>query len=145
MNASQPQYPLQADLARLGRLVGFDLSATDVAPGGQIDLTLHWQATETTGDRLSIFVHLLDAQGAFLAQADDEPGDGALPTASWLPGEYLADPHVLTVRPDAPAGPASLVVGLYDPRSGQRVSWLDADGQPVGDQLVLPVQIAVSG
>lgn len=143
MVAPQPQVAMDAALARLGRLVGYDLSASTVLPGQPLELTLYWQAQETTGDRLSVFVHLVDAQGNFLAQADGEPGGGALPTSSWLPGEYLADRRTLTVRSDAAAGPAALIVGFYDPRTGERMLWQGADDRPAADYLPLPTAIQV--
>ena len=37
----------------------------------------------------------------------------------------------------AGAGPATLVVGLYDPATGVRVPWVDATGAVLGDQLPL--------
>lgn len=138
MAAPQPQVPLEASLARVGRLVGYDQDAGRAQAGQALPLTLHWQATETTGDRLKVFVHLLDRQGNIVAQSDAEPGGGAYPTSSWLPGEYVADRHVLAIPPDAVAGPATLVVGLYDPASRQRVPWVGATGEVVGDQLPLP-------
>lgn len=143
MEAPQPQVPLGVDLAYLGRLVGYDLTQTAVAPGQSLELTLYWQATETTGQRLKVFVHLVDEQGNRLGQSDAEPGAGAFPTSSWLPGEYLADRHRLTVREDAATGPATLLVGLYDPASGQRVPWLDVDGQAMDGALRLPTTIAI--
>ena len=143
MTPPQPQTPFQADLARAGRLVGYDLPSSKVAPGQTLDLALHWQATETTGDRLTVFVHLVDAQGAIIGQSDGEPDRGEAPTSSWLPGEYLVDPHRVAVRADAPDGPARLVIGLYDRATGQRVPWLDSAGQAVGGSLQLPVEITV--
>lgn len=139
----QPAVALEAELARVGRLTGFDLGSPSVAPGQSLDLMLHWQAKETTGDRLAVFVHLVAADGSLVAQADGEPGGGAWPTSSWVPGEFLADTHTLTVQPGAAAGPATLVVGLYDPLTGERVPWLDAAGQPAGDELRLPVTVMV--
>lgn len=144
MGPPQPQRVLEADLARLGRLVGFDLSSDAVDAGGLMDLTLYWQATETTGDRLAVFVHLLDLDGNFLAQSDAEPGAGDFPTSSWIPGEYLTDSHRLTIRSDAPSGPAILIVGLYDPVNGQRVPWVDSAGTPIGDVLELPVTVEIA-
>lgn len=143
MEAPQPQVIMDASLARVGRLAGYDLSDSRVAPGQSLPITLYWHAMETTGERLKVFVHLLDAHGVIVAQSDAEPGAGAYPTSSWLPGEYLADRHVLTVPEDARPGPASLVIGLYDPHSQQRVSWVDAEGQLVGDQLPLPALVEV--
>ena len=87
MTPPQPQDPLQAELARVGRLVGYDLPATEVAPGDTLDLTLYWQATESTGDRLAVFVHLLDAQGKIIGQSDSEPATATIPP----PAGYLAN------------------------------------------------------
>ena len=138
MTPPQLRTPLQAELADVGRLLGYVLPAMEVTPGGTLDLTLYWQVNESTGDRLSVFVHLLDAQDTIIGQSDGEPGNGAYPTSSWVPGETLTDRRTLTVRADAPAGPATLVVGLYDPATGKRVPWLDATGQPGIDSLPLP-------
>ena len=105
----------------------------------------YWQATESTGDRLSVFVHLLDAQGSIIGQSDGEPGNGAFPTSGWVSGETLVDHRTVKIRADAPAGPATLVVGFYDPSTNQRVPWLDATGQPRTDSLLLPDSIDVRG
>lgn len=140
---TQPQFDLNAQLDGPGQLVGFELTDTTVKPGADLGLTLHWRATQTTGERLAVFAHLLDPEGAFLAQSDGEPGQGELPTSSWLPGEYLIDQHNLTVRADARPGPATLVVGMYDPATGERLPWLDDAGQPVADSFGLPVDITV--
>jgi len=132
-----------AGLASLGRLLGYDLSAATLAAGEALDLTLHWQATETTGQRLVVYVHLVDAAGQTVAQADGEPGAGALPTSSWLPGEYLADPHRLLAPANLPAGTYTIEIGLYDPATGQRLLWLDAAGQPNDQPLRLPTPVVV--
>ncbi|MCB0254063.1 MAG: glycosyltransferase family 39 protein [Anaerolineae bacterium] len=137
MNAPQPQVTLDAPLARLGRLAGYDLGAATGQPGETIDVALYWVPTETTGVRLTVFVHLVDEAGAIIGQSDGEPDNGRAPTSSWLPGETITDRRTITVRPDASAGPATLVVGLYDPTTGERVPWLDATGASQGDQLSL--------
>lgn len=144
LTAPEPRMTSEASLARLGRLVGYDLIGARVAPDGALDLTLYWQPTETTGERLTVFVHLLDAQGDIIGQSDSEPAGGERPTSSWLPDEFIADHHTVQVRGDAMSGPATLVVGLYDPATGQRVSWVDADGQVTGDTLPLPSRVDVS-
>ncbi|MEZ4767777.1 MAG: hypothetical protein R2844_05055 [Caldilineales bacterium] len=137
MNVPQPQVDLNASLARIGRLAGYDLDGETVEPGNALDITLYWSPDETTGERLSVFVHLVDDAGNIIGQSDGEPDSGRAPTSSWLPGETITDRRTVTVRPDAAAGPATLVVGLYDPATGQRVPWLDASGAPTGDQLRL--------
>jgi hypothetical protein len=142
--APEPRVATNASLERLGQLVGYDLAATQVAPGGALDLTLHWQPTETTGERLTVFVHLLDEQGVIIGQSDGEPAGGSRPTSSWLPDEFIADRHSVRVQDDALLGPATLRVGLYDPATGERVPWIDAEGQIVGDSLRLPTTVRIT-
>jgi hypothetical protein len=43
----------------------------------------------------------------------------------------------VTVDPVTPPGQYPLTIGLYDPESGQRLPIFDADGNLVGDSLLL--------
>jgi hypothetical protein len=142
--APQPRVTTDASLERFGKLVGYDLADTRAAPGDALDLTLYWQPTETTGERLTVFVHLLDEQGVIVGQSDSEPAGGSRPTSSWLPGEFIADQHSVRVQSNALLGPATLLVGLYDPTTGQRVSWIDAAGQITGDAQRLPTAVRIT-
>ncbi len=93
---------------------------------------------------MTVFVHLLDEQGVIIGQSDGEPAGGSRPTSSWLPGEYIADQHSVRVRDDALLGSATLVVGLYDAATGQRIAWVDENGQVTGDSLRLPSPVRVT-
>lgn len=142
--APEPRVTTDASLERLGKLVGYDLATSRVAPGEALDLMLYWQPSATTGERLTVFVHLVDEQGVIVGQSDQEPAGGSRPTSSWLPDEYIADQHSVRVQSDALLGPARLLVGLYDPTTGQRVSWIDAEGQVSGDALPLPTTVRIT-
>jgi hypothetical protein len=78
-------------------------------------------------------VHLIDERGRVVAQADSIPADGLAPTTSWLPGEIVADGHVL-VAPGP--GRYRLLVGLYDPDSGERLPVLDEAGRPIPESAI---------
>ncbi len=132
----QPQVSLDVMVGEGARLIGYDLAA-EPRPGGRVSLTLYWQATAKMSVSYTVFVHLLAPDGRFGGQHDGVPGDGALPTSGWVPGEYLRDEHVFTVRPEAEPGPYVLEVGLYDGVSGQRLLVRDSDGREVGDRLLL--------
>ena len=144
-NFSPPpiQHPLSATLGSQARLLGYDLSADEIAPGQPLTVTLHWRA-EATGERgYVVFVHLLDGEERMRAQSDREPVDGARPTTSWLRGEILRDLHPLLVAPDAPPGQYLLEIGMYDPAGGERLPVLDARGTEIGDRILLPTQVRV--
>jgi hypothetical protein len=144
MTPPEPRVTTDASMQRMGKLVGYDLAEGRVAPGEALELTLYWQPVETAGDRLTVFVHLLDEQGVIIGQSDGEPAGGSRPTSSWLPGEYIADQHSVRVRDDALLGSATLVVGLYDAATGQRIAWVDESGQVTGDSLRLPSPVRVT-
>jgi hypothetical protein len=84
------------------RLLGYDL--------GSDSITLYWQSLQPVGTRLTVFVHALDANGAFVAGHDAAP---ARPTTGWLPGEVITEVHSIVVG-------ERFEVGLYDPITGER-------------------------
>jgi hypothetical protein len=56
------------------------------------------------------------------AQADAVPQGGGYPTVWWLPGEVVVDSLTLELPAGAPRDVAySLIVGLYDPVTGDRL------------------------
>jgi 4-amino-4-deoxy-L-arabinose transferase-like glycosyltransferase len=143
--ASPTDVPSPLDL-RFGeaiRLVGYDLRQTAVAPGEVVEVTLYWQAAEVVGQRYKVFVHVLGetynaATRNFLwGQQDSEPLNGQAPTTVWTPGTVIADPYRVTVAPDAPPDRYSLEVGLYGLVDGDRLPIFTADGDPLGDALIL--------
>jgi 4-amino-4-deoxy-L-arabinose transferase-like glycosyltransferase len=113
-------------------LVGYDLTA---APA---EVTLYWQATGPVPADYTVFIHVLDAAGNKVAQADGQPQAGNYPTSWWSAGEVVADRHLLP--PDAvanlPPGAYTLSVGFYDPGTGERLP-VSAQGVPLGDWLQL--------
>lgn len=94
-------------------LVGADLASEGVAAGGDSTVTLYWTCTQALDDSYTVFVQLVAADGTVVASGDGVPADGLRPTTGWLPGETIADTHVLAVGAQVPAGSYSVVVGLY--------------------------------
>lgn len=84
------------------RLLGYDLASDSI--------TLYWQSLKPVTTRLTVFVHALDANGAFVAGHDATP---ARPTTGWLSGEVITDVHSIAVG-------ERFEVGLYDPITGER-------------------------
>ena len=125
-----------------GALVGWELSSGQVVVGEPLILTLVWQGLE--GDSptdYTVFTHLIAENGELLAQHDGPPAGGSKNTTEWQAGETIVDTHQLTFKSGVAgsAGPANLVVGLYDPEDmGNRV--MTSEGQ---DRVVLPVTVNV--
>jgi hypothetical protein len=85
---------------------------------------------------------LQSAAGRVERQSDGVPANWTRPTTGWLPGEYILDPHRLTLGDDLPAGEYELWVGLYAPRTGVRVvpsgPGAQADARVLLARLTLP-------
>ncbi len=132
------QHPLHAELGGQVRLLGYALSASQVAPGGTLLLTLYWQALAPITERYTVFTHLLDAGEQVQAQMDSEPQGGALPTDSWTAGQVIQDNYALTVATGATPGRHTLEVGMYLLDTLERLPVRVPDtGEPLGDRVLL--------
>jgi len=137
---------LRATLGEEIELLGYDLSAEEIAPGEVLTLTLHWRALGRIEKSYKVFTHLLDEEGRIQAQRDQVPGQGTRPTNTWLPGVVISDLYHIETTPSLPAGLYRLEVGMYDPASGRRLPVYDERGRAVpGDQVFLDVVIRVVG
>jgi hypothetical protein len=94
------------------RLLGYDLDASRAEPGGEIVVTLYWEAVTPFERNFQSFVHVYD--GVRWAQHDGAPACAKRPTSGWAPGEIVADPHIVELPPEIPAGTFPLYAGMYD-------------------------------
>lgn len=119
------------------RLVGYGTTRE----GDRLHVNLTWHIEQTLRPPHHIFVHLQNANGERIAQADDPPISvvGPAPSGSWLPGEYLTTQHTLTLPADAERlDGAALHVGLYNPQTLVRLP-ASVDGVVQGDDAILPL------
>jgi mannosyltransferase len=130
------------------RLLGFDTdpapsvtadgSATiTVVPASTLASTLFWQAEGANDVPYAVSLQLLDENGVLRAQHDQQPGDGAFPTTSWVHGEVLSDTYQLKLPADLTPGSYRLIVRMYDPATLAVLPATAADGSPAGDALTL--------
>jgi hypothetical protein len=100
------------------RLTGYSVRQED----GQLLVDLVWRAEQELPIAYNVFVHLVDASGALIAQSDAQPVNWTRPTSGWAPGEYIVDSHVLSLPTSRDPSELKLLVGLYDPATGQRLA-----------------------
>jgi len=102
---------------------------TEITP--TLVVTLTWQATEPVAGDYTVFVHLLELNGAKVAQHDARPCDGACPTGAWQPGAIIIDRHTLDLGDGAPPGLYRLGIGLYLLDTGERAAIVGRDDETV--------------
>jgi len=130
------QHELGANLGGVARLLGYSM-AGDLQPGGEIHLTLFWQALATTDQDYTVFIHLVGEEGQVWGQGDSPPADGFYLTTEWEEGEIIRDQHRIAIPPDIPAGEYRLDLGMYLLSTGERLPILSKDGQVQGDKVSL--------
>jgi hypothetical protein len=128
-------HALEAQLGESVRLLGYDLEPPQARPGEGLTLTLYWQCLRTMDTSYTVFVHLLQPSADIHAQRDSLPGQGSLPTTSWVEGEVIVDPYEIPLSTDAPPGDYTIIAGLYDATTGDRLPAFDAEGNHLGDHL----------
>jgi len=128
--------PVESDTPQIMLLFYEITSPTEITP--TLTLTLTWQAVAPVTGDYTIFVHVLNEDGAKLAQRDTRPCDGKCPTNTWQPGAIIPDRYQLTLIPDSAAdrssllpGPFRLAMGLYLLETGDRASVVGRDDRTV--------------
>jgi hypothetical protein len=105
---------------------------------------LQWEALQAINEDYKFFVHLLDEDGALVAQYDGMPGNWAHPTSAWGAGEWFRDQVPVDLR-DVPAGTYRLAIGWYAPGSGQRLAGFDASGSPLPQDSLQLGELQIPG
>jgi 4-amino-4-deoxy-L-arabinose transferase-like glycosyltransferase len=142
-------HPVDAVFAGQIALSRYELGSADAQPAdpgwGEVvaypaqvlPLTLYWQPVGPVSGDYTVFVHFLGPDGERYAQADGPPLQGLQPTTHWLAGETLPDRRALDLPVDLAPGRYRLVVGLYEPASGDRLPVTAAGGGSLGEALTL--------
>ena len=113
------------EVAQTGASGAFTDDVSPPIPGQTLRVMLYLTALEKMDRDLAISVRLVDANGRLLAQDDNWPARGLLPTTQWTPGRLIRDTHYLEIPAAAAASPLSLPISLvvlvYDSATSQPV------------------------
>jgi hypothetical protein len=137
LSSAEEYVPLAVEWDEFVSLDGIVVPNRETWSGGNLKLLLEWRALANPANDFTVFVHLLDEDGALVAQHDAMPVHNLHPTSTWQIGERVVDEHEIILPSDLPAGQYTLRVGWYDWRTQER------DPLATGDEWFdLPVQIS---
>jgi len=141
-----PEVGLDARFGESLVLSGYDLTLTRDGPGEgafRLGLFLHWEATSALTESYKVFVHVVDGNGALIAQDDSVPVLWTYPTNRWEAGSRVVDFHTARLPAEVTAGDVTVYVGLYpeaDP--ARRLGMVTEDGAR-GDRVeIATLQLA---
>ncbi len=133
----EPALPEAKPLAQFGPYTLLGAKAAHCGHG--VEVTLLWMPDPGTPPpaTLAVFVHLLDAAGGQIGQADGPPLALRPDRITMTPGWAIRDLREIVTGENQPA---RVRVGVYDFTSGERLAGSGPDGSPLADDaLEIPV------
>jgi hypothetical protein len=113
------------------------LSTNKLAPGKELNLALVWRSHAPITADYTVFAQLIGPDGKVWAQQDNYPQQNRLPTSRWLPEEAVVDRYTLSLPAGAPPGDYRLLAGMYDWRTGDRLTVVASHGTAADNALEL--------
>jgi 4-amino-4-deoxy-L-arabinose transferase-like glycosyltransferase len=98
-------------------------------------VALTWRSLQPIPNDYAVFVHWM-RDGKLIDQHDSSPGAGYWPMPFWRPGDLVADEFTLRV-PGGGKPFDEVHVGIYDRATGTRLNVLDANGNPIGNSVII--------
>ena len=98
-------------------------------------VTFYWRSDALLPAGLTMFVHLLDANGQLIGQLDGAPYANRYPPAEWLPGQVVEDTRSLAPLGIDPAQIAQVRVGVYQVADGVRLAAVESGNRLPDDAL----------
>ncbi len=130
----QRQPAQTAALFRFGEMVSLDAwtlrDSVQAQPCQPLTVETWWRADRAPDRNYSLTLTLADAGGMGLARADGSPG--ALLPLLWTVGRLYPDVRAVTVPCDAAPGEYTLLAGLYDYETLEKLPVTLPDGTPLG-------------
>jgi hypothetical protein len=110
--------PIDASFGESLRLRGVSIEHSP----NRLTITPAWDVRSRPSGTYQMFVHVLNPEGARIAELNVALGGGnAPPTAAWQAGQQIAVPFPIALPPNLAQGQYQLVLGVYDIATGVRL------------------------
>jgi hypothetical protein len=111
--APTPQRALNVTFGEAFKLIGVDMSATEVRPGQSVTVTYYLEGLSDEPQDYKVLTHLQGRRRGAWQNLDHVPVRGLFPLHQLRRGQIVKDVHTFRVKPTYPATTASLYWGLY--------------------------------
>ncbi len=112
--AAEPQFVAAGTFGESLKLVGYDVNSSPKTIDTPLRFGLYLEAMGHIDGNYQIFTHLVDANGALIAQADHIAGADSYPTSLWRPSNLFLNRFEIDIPKGTVPGEYRVVVGLYD-------------------------------
>jgi hypothetical protein len=122
---------LEQDFADAITLSGYTIPPVEVTGDGEIQIDLLWQARGTPQQEFNTMVLAVGSDGQAWSPAGTLRPSGyevPPPKNMWREGNYVFDPHILSLLPGTPPGIYQLEVVIFDRYTLEPISVVNSDG-----------------
>lgn len=126
------EHPARFDFGPDVALTGYTAQVQD----RHLMLQFAWENRAPMTQRRVQFLHLFDADGAYVLGFDQPPFAGDFPTTDWPPDLRARAEWQIDLPPDLSPGEYYLRTGLYDMDTHERVPVTDSEGIPLQDFII---------
>jgi hypothetical protein len=136
----EPSPPMHALQVRFGPsiwLVGYELTTPELAAGETVEVILYWRTFAPLDRQYTVFMHVRDASGEWVAGWDMMPRYNTYPTTDWPVAERIDDAHILPLPQDLPPGEYTIALGMYYWGTGERLPAYTRQGGPIPEAAVV--------
>jgi len=124
-SASRGDSTPQANFADKIWLLVSDVIASD----DNLTVTLWWSSRQIPEQDITLFLHVYDEAGNLVTQGDGYPLLGLFPPRQWQPGDVVRDVRHVILPEDMAGQSYTIVLGWYEPSSGERLPAFDGQNQ----------------
>lgn len=140
--AQPPAQVYRTELGRYFAFRGYTLQDDVITATRRLSFDLYWQSLAPTDRNYTVFTQVLGPDGQVWAQQDNQPQANRYPTSAWQMGDRVVDSYMLTLPPDAPPGGYRLIIGMYNPQTGERLPLSSATDPILPNSAILLYEFA---
>jgi hypothetical protein len=130
--------PFRLPLApTFGGALRLDVFEVNTSAAGVLRLYTRWRALSPLPADNLLFVHVLNEDGQRVAQVDVPPAGPDTPGGAWQAGQTVDYTHTIPLAADLPPGRYRVALGVYDPRTLQRLTLRGGTPESSPDTLLL--------
>ena len=130
------QLPIQQQFGDV-RLASAKTNTSNLRAGDTLAIELTWEAHLLIKNNLHAFVQLLAPDASLVVGNDGVPAAGYSPSMSWQPSELVSDRRGLVMPTELAPGEYTLIAGIYDAATGDRLKTPDGKNFVVLDHPVV--------
>src|SRR6185436_3122676 len=115
--APRPAHPVDGNFGDQLDVLGWDLFGPDgkpvasAVPGRPYEFRIYYKVVQSISGNWETFVHIDGFQRRF--NGDHPTLDGKYPFHLWRVGDYIVDPHTITLEPNFTPGEYNVYFGLF--------------------------------